>query len=435
MNLVEHARAVLLQSREVVRAFGVEMLVPIWVLAAFLAVLSPVPVAAQELAKLVATAEPLSPTLASPDEIGRWIEELGNDAYTVRQAAASQLLAAGMSAREPLLLIVDGPDPERRAAARRLVALIDQSEFHRRLEAFAADTDGHLGLTLPGWEQYQKLVGSDPAVRALFVDMQRQEGALISAVFGASKRAPSELLESRVMRVVQWQNMGGNRGSMPALGSNAALLFLGSVAEIDVSDVAALNIEGLLQRPPIIETLKTDNRQDAVRRLAIAWLLHCPTKSDELLRNRLTIISILGLQEALPLPLAVVSGEAPHKHTQPTTRALAALIVGQFGRAEDADRLEPLLADATVCTRVQQQLPGQNVSVQVRDVALVVMVQLTGQRPADYGYINARVQEPLKTFQPQTLFRENDQQRSEAIAKWRQWRAAQKNATARPESK
>ena len=115
---------------------------------------------------------------------------LGHDAFTVRQAAASQLLAAGMSAREPLLAIVDGPDPERRAAARRLVALIDQSEFHRRLEAFAADTEGRQGLTLPGWDQYQKLVGSDPAARALFVDMQRHEGALISAMFGASKRPP-----------------------------------------------------------------------------------------------------------------------------------------------------------------------------------------------------------------------------------------------------
>ena len=114
-----------------------------------------------------------------------------------------------MSAREPLLVIVDGPDPERRAAARRLVALIDQSEFHRRLEAFAADTEGRQRLTLPGWDQYQKLVGSDPAARALFVDMQRHEGALIAAMFGASKQPPGDLLESRLVRLVQWQNIGG----------------------------------------------------------------------------------------------------------------------------------------------------------------------------------------------------------------------------------
>jgi hypothetical protein len=97
--------------------------------------------------------------IANPEDIGRWIGELGNESYTVRQTAASQLLAAGISAREPLAAVADGPDPETRAAARRLVALIDHSEFHRRLEAFAADTEGRQGISLPGWDQYQKLVG------------------------------------------------------------------------------------------------------------------------------------------------------------------------------------------------------------------------------------------------------------------------------------
>ena len=117
-----------------------------------------------------------------------------------------------------LLEIVDGPDPETRAAARRLVSLIDRSEFHRRLEAFAADIDGSQKLSLPGWEQFQKLVGGDPAARALFVDMQRQEGAILSAVFGASKRPPEELWEARLMRVSQWRAIASERRSGAAAG-------------------------------------------------------------------------------------------------------------------------------------------------------------------------------------------------------------------------
>jgi hypothetical protein len=430
MNPVEHARAALYVGRGVVRAFGFGLLTPIIVLAAFSTVLNPIRLAAQEPAKLVAAAERLSPaSIASPDEIGRWIDELGHDAFTVRQAAASQLLSAGMSAREPLLAIVDGPDPERRAAARRLIALIDQSDFHRRLEAFAADTDGRQHLTLPGWDQYQKLVGSDPAARALFVEMQRHEGPLIAALFGASKQAPNHALESRLVRLVQWQNLGGNRSVSPPLGSSAALLFLGSVADIDMSDDAAALIALLLQRSPFPETLRSDNRQDATRRLAVAWLLHCPTKNENILQQRLSTISNNGLEEALPLPLAVIGGEGPYKRTQPITRAVAALVIGQFGGAEHVDRLEPLLADTSICNGngLQQQLPGQQ-AVQVRDVALVVMLQLTGQKPADYGYINARNQ-PQRAFQLQSLSRDNDQQRNEAIAKWRQWRAASKNAS------
>jgi hypothetical protein len=68
--------------------------------------------------------------------------------------------------------------------------------------------------------------------------------------------------------------------------------------------------------------------------------------------------------------------------------------------------------------------------VQVRDVALVMMLQLTGQRPADYGYINARTQ-GARNYQLQSLFRENDAQRLEAIAKWKAWRTAQKAGTAK----
>ncbi len=393
-------------------------------------------VVAQEPASLVVATERVTPpSPATPDEISRWIDELGHNAFTVRQAAATRLLSAGMSAREPLLAIVDGPDPETRAAARRLVSLIDKSEFHRRLDAFAADTDGRQRLTLPGWEQYKKLVGDDPAARALFVDMQRQEGALLSAMFGASKQAPGDLLESRLARLIQWQNLGGNRTASPPLGSSAAVLFLGSVAEIEVSDSAAGQIEALLQRPPILEALRPANRQDAVRRLAVGWLLHCPSKNEEILRGRMATISSAGLEEALPLALTVVDSEPPFKRVQPYTRGLAALLVGQLGRPEHIARLEPLLEDASNCFTIQGQLPGQaGVSVQVRDAALVALLQITAQRPADYGYVGAREQPP-KTYVIQTLFRDNDQQRTEAIAKWRQWRAVNKGSAAPAKSK
>jgi hypothetical protein len=392
-------------------------------------------VAAEEPAMLIDTANrPMAASIATPDDIARWIDELGNDAFTVRQAAATHLLTAGMPAREALLAIVDGPDPEKRAAARRLVAQIDQSEFHRRLEAFAADIEGKQKLTLPGWEQFQKLVGNDAAARALFVEMQQQEGALIASTLGAAQQAPSEILESRLVKLVQWQQMGGNRRSAPPLGSRATLLFLGSVPEVEVSDSAASLIEVLLQQQPFLEALRSDNREDATRRLAIAWLLNCPSKSDEILRHRLSVISTANLPEGLPLALGVVSGDEPYKRTSALTRAMAALLIGQIGGPEYIEKLEPLLADTANCTQFQQQAPGQpNATIQVRDVVLVALLQLTGQQPSDYGYATARKQTP-KAYPLGTLSRQNDQQRVDSIAKWHQWRAAQKKAATTPDS-
>ncbi len=367
-------------------------------------------------------------SLASHEDVNRWIEELGHDAFTVRQAAAASLLEAGMLSRESLVELANGPDPEKRAAARRLVKLIDQSEFHRRLEAFAADTSGRQGLTLPGWEQFQKLVGSDPAARELFVDMQRQEGALIAAILGGSKREPGELLESRLAKVVQWQTMGAPRSAAPPLGRSAALLFLGTMPEVQLSEGGSILVERLLQQPPISLLLRSEDKQNAVRRLGVAWLVHCPTKEEGILQHRLKIISSVGLAEALPLARAIIASDPPYMRSLPLTRAYAALAVGQLGSADDVERLEPMLLEAANCIPIQQQLPGQNASIQVRDAALVAMLQLTNQRPSDYGYLHARLAPPIKAYQLESLARESDGQRTEAIGKWHAWRAAQKKA-------
>ena len=198
---------------------------------------------------------------ATQPEIDRWIAELGSDSYPIRQSAAEQLLAAGMSARNALIQLADGADPETRAAARRLVSLIDRTEFRRSLDAFAADTDGQRGLTLPGWEAFQKLVGSDPACRTLFVDMQRQEGSLLATAFGISKKPPDELWEDRLQRVAQWQTSASERGAAPPLGSCAAMLFLGCSNDMNVSDSAATIVDILIQRSPVREALLSEKRK------------------------------------------------------------------------------------------------------------------------------------------------------------------------------
>jgi hypothetical protein len=385
--------------------------------------------AGEESTKPAASAE--RPSAASREEIGRWIEDLGHDAYTVRQAAASRLIAAGVPARESLATIVDGPDPEVRAAAQRLIALIDRTEFRRRLEAFAADIDGRQGLSLPGWEAYQKLAGTSAAARSLFVDMYRHEGTLLAGVFGGRKQVARDLLESRLMRQVQLQLISSDRTAAPPLASCAAIVFVATAPEANMSDhMAVLIIENVIQRSPIVETLRPDSNQEAVRRLVIGWLLNCKSKNEGLLARRLTLISNAELADALPVALAVVSAEPPYQHVQSTYRAAAALIVGQLGKREDIERLEPLLENVSICTSPQMQVQGQPAGVvQVRDVALVAMLQLTGQRPADYGYVNARQQS--KAYELVSLFRENNQQRAEAIAKWRQWRASQKGASAK----
>jgi hypothetical protein len=368
-----------------------------------------------------ATAGNSSP--ASDAEIQRWIADLGNDAYPVRQQAADRLLAAGSSARLPLIKLADGPDPETRAAARRLISLIDRSEFHRRLEAFAADADGRQGLTMPGWDAYRKLVGGDADDRALFVEMQKNESALMAAVFDNGKRSRDDLLEARLQRVTQWQPNVVNATASPSLGSCAAMVFLGSIAETEPSDAVTGAISILVQRPPLREHLQRNNGQNAVRRLATAWILNCPNKNESSINSRLMAMGMLGLEDALPLPLAIIAGGPDYAQLSPAIKALAAVTIGQLGNRSHVARLEPLLNDATIyMTATQEGLPGAPAgTVQVRDVALVVLLRLTDQAPADYGYIAGQQFSP-RQFSIQPFGADGDKRRAQAIAKWRQWR-------------
>jgi hypothetical protein len=358
----------------------------------------------------------------STDEIHRWIEQLSHDAFAMRQAAAAKLLEAGSAARELLLKLVDDPDPEMRAAARRLVALIDRSEFQRRLEAFAADVDGRQGLDLPGWEEFRERAGGDAAARALFVEMQRQEAPLLAAAFGVAARPVSQMCEERLMRLVQWQATGDNRNATPPIGSCAAMLFLSSIESIHVSDRGALLVDHLIQRPPLRDLLHMGNYRPAVRQLVVGWVVHCPNQNEAVLGRRINLASINELKEALPLALAVVRGEDQYATIQPMTKAAAILLIGQFGGPEHMEHVEPLLEDSTVFIR-GPQTPGLAANVQIRDVAMVTLATLTEQRPADYGYVHARMQ-AQRTYQLQTLHVASDELREQAAMKWRQWRAA-----------
>jgi hypothetical protein len=356
---------------------------------------------------------------AEIQQIGQWIEQLDHDSYAIRQAAAEQLLNAGMPARGPLLEVAEGPDPETRAAARRLVALIDRTEFHRRLDAFARDADGRQGLTLPGWELFRKRVGQDPAARELFVDMQRQEGALLAATFGVPSQPLDDVWEERLVRLVQWQVTVGDRSVPPSLGTCATMLFLGSISETEVSDRGAVLVENLIQRPPIRENMQAGNFRDAVRRLVVGWIMYCPNRNEVILSRRLYMASMNQLHETLPLALDIAQAADEFANVQPPTRAAAVLLVGQLGDREHVSQLEPLLDDATVCAAVGPG--GAAANVQLRDVALVVLLHLTGQQPAEYGYVHARLQ-PEQMFQLQTLSVQSDEQRAAALQKWRQWR-------------
>ena len=220
------------------------------------------------------------------------------------------------------------------------------------------------------------------------------------------------------------------------VGSCATLLFLGALSDANVSDNGARSLIQLTQLPPLSEALAANRTDSAVRRLVTAWIVHCPNRSESILDQRLLIMIQQQLGDALPL--ALDDDRAAIRNTltlSPSLQLTALLAIGKLGSERDVAAIEPLLEDRSI---VRPGLPmnglqRETVSIQLRDVALAVLLHLTEQEPLTYGYLHVQ-SNPLTVFEVATLGMENDEQREAAAERWRAWRAQHKLDAPRPPS-
>lgn len=367
-------------------------------------------------------------------EVARLVKLLGDDDYQVRKDAADRLVKAGDVARAALAEVAEGVDPETRFTAKRLITLIDDSAFHRRLAEFAADSDGRRGVTLPGWNEFAKFVGRDVPARELFVEMQRAESILLQSAFDSSGQLQQLNWEEQINRLQRARTVQMGMATIP-VGSSATLLFLGSLPDANMSDNAAAGLRQLTQMPPLSESLAAKRADNALRRLVCAWVVHCPNRSNFIVQQRLDAMFQNSLDECLPLALALLEPKPEYLTVLPTQQMLAILAVGKFGSEEDIAVLEPFLEDKRECLpRQQLNGPGSELaSVQMRDVALAALLRLTGQEPVTYGFLHARPH-PQMLFDVTSLSIENDKRRAAALEQWRLWRAQHTRVAPRPAS-
>jgi hypothetical protein len=108
---------------------------------------------------------------------------------------------------------------------------------------------------------------------------------------------------------------------------------------------------------------------------------------------------------------------AASEKTMPVyTRTVALTLLGKMGTAEDSGLLRNFLSDETVVGNFQ--LPNQQKgSTQVRDVALAMLVHMSGQSHKDYGFSFARDNQAL-FFNPYMLGFTTQENRTIALKKW-----------------
>ena len=348
----------------------------------------------------------LKPTTADK-KYSNLVNDLGHKSFRIRKAAESKLLDLGLKARKALKAGLQKPDLEVRMRAHNILLRISQRDTEKKLSAFMQGDD-KIGAKLPGWTKLKKIIGDEVDSRKLYVKMMRAESDLFDAF-----ESDSPLVLSRYRRrldTIRYSNL--YRTGSAGIDSVAAVLVVGALSNIKLNSSQISNIYYLLISNKYRTYLQKKNAHSTRLRIIIEYWM---------VRNSAGFSSYYMLQMAMRLNLkngglkVARRALAKRRSTYSYTMLYAALVIGRFGnKKDDIPILEDQLNNTFVCYR------SSRATIQVRDVCLAVLVELTKQKHRDYNFKNLRKSTQTLFYYTSIKF-ETPDDRDKAIAKWRKW--------------
>ena len=107
--------------------------------------------------------------------------------------------------------------------------------------------------------------------------------------------------------------------------------------------------------------------------------------------------------------------------TTSSAQQYAIMSIARFGTAGDIDLLVPQLQNEAVChTWSNPQIKKGVIKTHVRDVALVMMLEMTGQNQQEYGFTLLQ-RNPTTLFHGYTCGFVDESQRGKALLMWNTW--------------
>lgn len=372
-----------------------------------------------------AKSAPAAPATATPaDEIGTWISQLGDDRFAIREAATEHLSHQGIEIQPRLLAALEDPDPEVRFRVRRILTMVIEADFQKRLAAFAEDVNDTKHLSLPGWTRFRTTFANDAAGRKMFVEMQRAEPQLMQA-FETGPTAASQALETRLHEIQDAMQMRFRFGNNASVGMSSvmALLFVATDNHVTLNEEAAFQLCNFCVQPLTIQTNAGNGDSTISRKIIGAWIAR--DASANVLQQNLWLAMRYNLKEGLaPAANALQQGNQPVQVKQ-----AALLLIGKLGGKEYLPAVQTCLKDADVCGRFN--INNVQIETQCRDVALAVCIRLEGLNPKDFGFDHLEANDQW-LYAPHTLgFRSTDE-REAAHKKWDAYLAAHRNGAQTP---
>lgn len=341
------------------------------------------------------------------------VRQLGDKSYLTRQRAQRRLQEIGVPAKVALQAALNDSDAEIRFRARQALEHVLNLDFQQKLETFLAASTDCEDDCLPGWQRFRELLGQGHAARRLFVEMQRAERDLLEAA-QAQPASAGELLELRCQQIQYEMQSADSSDEQPlSVGSIAALLFVAGKPDVTISTQAASYLNNFSNQPSFHAALSSGTLVEPLRGLLSVWVGRHFDDTMVAYQNFL-----LAMRYDLKAAIEPAAELAARKEIPAQQRSSAILALGKLGDKRQLPALQSLLDDTSEFTVHGRD--GQEVRTQIRDVALAVMVHLSGQNLRDYGFDHFSLH-PTWLFNPATLGFKSIEAREQALEKWRKF--------------
>jgi hypothetical protein len=173
-------------------------------------------------------------------------------------------------------------------------------------------------------------------------------------------------------------------------------------------------VVNFLYQPSIRSALVGSNHLP-FKKLVVAWMER-QTDDEDAAQQMFFAVQNLDLREGLNLALKVLE----HRPVKGRGLGGALTTVGKLGGRQHRTVLESFLDDRAVVGNFA--LGRERGATELRDVALAMLVHVTGQDHRDYGFAFGQHNGHLK-FYANFLGFHDDDERDRAFARWRNWKA------------
>lgn len=331
------------------------------------------------------------------------VERLGARQFQVRQAAEQRLLDLGTSSFSAVRSGMESSEAEIAFRANRVMRnlqVLATAQNEERLLDAPWTVNGDLALV---WEAWQATVGDSPGSRKLLVQALRNEPELLLSL-NSSRVSRRTLFENQCGELKVFSAQQSSSAISPV--SVAALVFIALQEDTQPSSNATYVIGNQINTGSFMSLLDEPTVGTATRTLVDRWILHAGLSTPI---HRLSLSGQIRSSAGLS-----VAQELLNTGGQPFLQGVYYVI--RHGSQEDMELLEAKLDDDSPFV-VPIHNTGAMELIQLRDLALIGLIQMARQSPSEYGIENA----PQENQPLLKQFFSNNHDREVAINKWRIW--------------